>query len=255
MSREHPHNRFDEAAHTYDQTRPGYPTEAIDWLVDETGVGGTDRVLDFAAGTGLLTRALLAAGVNVEALEPNESMRNQLLRRSSLVPTHAASAERTGLDADAFALATVGQGYHWLSPSRALPEIHRILRPGGHFAVIWLRADRSNPLQDKLEGLASRLMSETERPGSLPDEPLDWEEHFEPGPSRRFRFHWRLPAANLEDYVRSFSVVVVLPPADRGREMVEVSKWAEPGSNLELPFHAEVHLARARVSVGGAEGM
>jgi SAM-dependent methyltransferase len=31
----------------------------------------------------------------------------------------------------------VGQAYHWFTPEKALPEIARVLRPGGAFAPIW----------------------------------------------------------------------------------------------------------------------
>ena len=60
---------FDSAADVYDRVRPGYPPEAVEWLVSTLRLGPGRMVLDLAAGTGKLTVPLLAAGVSVIAVE------------------------------------------------------------------------------------------------------------------------------------------------------------------------------------------
>jgi 2-polyprenyl-3-methyl-5-hydroxy-6-metoxy-1,4-benzoquinol methylase len=44
----------------YERLRPGYPDEAVTWMVGETSAGVT--VADVGAGTGKLTTALVARG-------------------------------------------------------------------------------------------------------------------------------------------------------------------------------------------------
>ena len=56
---------FGAAASVYRQARPGYPTEAIEWLI-----GDAVRVLDLGAGTGKLTEALVALDRDVIAVDP-----------------------------------------------------------------------------------------------------------------------------------------------------------------------------------------
>lgn len=58
---------FSRSADAYERARPGYPAEAVDHLVSRLRAGA--RVLDLAAGTGKLTRPLMAAGLDVIAVE------------------------------------------------------------------------------------------------------------------------------------------------------------------------------------------
>jgi 2-polyprenyl-3-methyl-5-hydroxy-6-metoxy-1,4-benzoquinol methylase len=50
---------FGPNADTYHLARPGYPDAAVDWALD----GDPATVLDFGAGTGILTVALAARGL------------------------------------------------------------------------------------------------------------------------------------------------------------------------------------------------
>ena len=69
-----PFTAFAEVAGAYERGRPTYPEEAVRWLAgDEPG-----DVVDLGAGTGKLTRALVALGHRVTAVEPLAEMRAQL---------------------------------------------------------------------------------------------------------------------------------------------------------------------------------
>ena len=61
---------FTDVAAVYERGRPDYPPAVVERIVAELGVGSGDRVLDLGAGTGKLTRPLLAAGLDVVAVEP-----------------------------------------------------------------------------------------------------------------------------------------------------------------------------------------
>ncbi len=52
---------FDSVAEQYERSRPEYAEAGVDWLVEELGLRPGWRVLDLAAGTGKLTRQLVAA--------------------------------------------------------------------------------------------------------------------------------------------------------------------------------------------------
>src|SRR5260370_32684611 len=79
---------------------------------------------------------------SITGVEPSQDMRREAERRcSNLFPPHA--VEWTSAEADATQIAgesgdiiTASQSFHWTNPETTLPEVARILRPGGVFAAI-----------------------------------------------------------------------------------------------------------------------
>src|SRR4051812_47679251 len=67
--------RFSNRVEDYVRYRPDYPAEAIARLVLELRLAPGGRVADVGSGTGIFTRALLARGLEVFAVEPNREMR------------------------------------------------------------------------------------------------------------------------------------------------------------------------------------
>jgi SAM-dependent methyltransferase len=129
---------FGAVAVANDRLRPGPPPDAVDWLLPAS----RDVVVDLAAGTGLLTRALAGKAGHVIAVEPDERMRSVLQARSADVEVMAGRGESIPLpDASADAL-FVSSAWHWMDPNLAVAEIGRVLRDGGRFGVIWTGRQR-----------------------------------------------------------------------------------------------------------------
>jgi SAM-dependent methyltransferase len=130
---------FGSVAESYDRVRPAPQPEALDWLVP----AGCEVAVDLAAGTGLFTRALSGRAAEVIAVEPDERMRAVLTRRSPRLRVLEGRGEAIPLpDASADAV-FVSTAWHWFDPARAVPEIARVLRPGGRLGVIWTSRDRT----------------------------------------------------------------------------------------------------------------
>jgi hypothetical protein len=53
---------FGNEAATYERSRPGYPPDAVAWLVEHLRLRPGTRTVDLAAGTGKLTRLLQPTG-------------------------------------------------------------------------------------------------------------------------------------------------------------------------------------------------
>jgi SAM-dependent methyltransferase len=113
-------------------------------VVGRGAIGPGRRVLDLAAGTGKLTRLLVPSGAEVVAVEPVASMRDQLTGSQPDIEVHDGTAEAIPLDAAGFDVVTVAQAFHWFDPPKALAEIRRVLRPGGHLFLVWNMRDRSH---------------------------------------------------------------------------------------------------------------
>jgi SAM-dependent methyltransferase len=128
---------FGSAAAAYERGRPTYPPEAIDWLLPP----GAREVLDLGAGTGKLTTRLVERGLDVVAVDPVPEMLEVLT--ASLPQTRAllGTAEEIPLQDNSVDAVLVAQAWHWIDPARAIPEVARVLRPGGRLGLVWNTRD------------------------------------------------------------------------------------------------------------------
>ena len=131
---------FAGVADAYERSRPGYPDEAVRWLV---GAEPCD-VVDLGAGTGKLTRSLVALGHRVTAVEPLPQMLEHLRAAAPGVTAVEGGAEAIPLPDASADVVTAAQAFHWFDHGPAIREIARVLRPGGRIALIWNIRDESD---------------------------------------------------------------------------------------------------------------
>ena len=159
---------FGAVAAAYAEHRPDYPADAVAWCVAPTGrpVAGL-RVLDLGAGTGKLTALLAELGADVTAVEPDEAMLAELRRRLPSVRALHGPAEAIPLADGSVDAVLCAQSMHWFDMSRALPEIARVLVPGGALGAMWNsdddRVEWVAGLRDVAEGAGSPVRSQRER--------------------------------------------------------------------------------------------
>jgi SAM-dependent methyltransferase len=139
-------SRFTGFAAEYDAARPR-PPAVIPQLIRQWADVTEPDVVDLGAGTGLATVIWAGLAASVTAVEPSADMRSVALRRVEEVrdaglpglPTEFAlaggTAEKTGLPSGCADIVTASQAMHWFDLDRALPEIARVLRPGGVLAA------------------------------------------------------------------------------------------------------------------------
>lgn len=135
-----PTERFSERASDYVKARPSYPTEVLGVLRAECALSARSVVADLGSGTGIFTRLLLESGARVHAVEPNDEMRaaaERALGTNARFSSVRGRAEATTLPVASVDLATAAQAFHWFDVDATRRELKRIVRPGGHVALVW----------------------------------------------------------------------------------------------------------------------
>ncbi len=227
---------FARAADAYERGRPGYPAEALVPLALSPEL----TVVDLAAGTGKLTRPLVASGATVIAVEPVAEMRAAL---PASVRALRGTAERIPLDPGSADLVTVAQAFHWFDGDRALAEIHRVLRPGGRLALLWNRRGDDDPVNRAIDAVLARHRADTPSFGA--DQwraAFDRTTLFGPLEEHFFGNEQVLDADGLADRVGSISFVASLPLAERARVLVAARALAAEGP-VSVPYRTEVQVA------------
>jgi SAM-dependent methyltransferase len=230
---------FGAAAAVYERARPSYPADAIDWLLNRTGVGPGDTIVDLGAGTGKLTRLLVASGARVVAIEPVQAMRELIDVGEAIDGT----AEEIPLPDGSAALVTVAQAFHWFDLDRALPEIHRVLRPGGRLALVWNMRDLDDPLQRGVEELLAPFRGRrvaAQREGRWRT-PLAVSPLFGDPETAEFRHAQLFTAEDIQDRVASTSFVAAMGEDER-RPLLEGVRALVAGREEPFPFPYETEV-------------
>jgi ubiquinone/menaquinone biosynthesis C-methylase UbiE len=204
---------FGSVAEAYDRGRPGYPAEAVAWLAG----GDAKVVLELAAGTGKLTRELVDQGHAVFATEPDEAMLEVLRRRVPEVSAKVATAESIPANDRSVDVVVVAQAFHWFDHGAALAEIARVLKPGGHLALVWNSRDERIPWVRRMGDILGRQDLDT----SSSDHVVQ-SEHFGFVEEATFK-HWQeVNRETILDLARSRSTVTTMDDDEREDHLARV---------------------------------
>lgn len=232
---------FGVAADVYERARPLYPDEAIDWLLPE----GARTVLDLGAGTGKLTRALAARGLDTIAVEPLAEMRTNLAWAAPDARILDGTAEAIPLEDDSVDLITVAQAWHWVDPERATAEAARVLRPGGTLGLIWNKRDERVDWVERL----GKVM------GAGDAELIDMEaiEIGPPfGPTETFVTDWERPmnVDLLVEMAASRSYIITATPRRRKEILdgIRVLVESDPHLGIEFDFPYRTYCFKAKLA-------
>ena len=239
-----PARSFAAVADAYDRGRPGYPRAAAEWLTSRAGspTGTPLSVLELGAGTGKLTVELVALGHDVHATEPDPAMIAVLQRRFPDLRSSMTGAEEIPAAAGSYDVVVAAQCFHWFDLDRALPEMARVLRPGGHLALVWNQRDERIPWVRRL-GHVIGTQDQLREPAA----PLEASGLFGEVEARDVK-HWQtVDRQTLHDLVLSRSNVATLGEAARRAKLDEAlalyDDYGRGPDGLQLPYLARCYRA------------
>ena len=209
-------------------------------------------MLDLGAGTGKLTEALVALDREVIAVDPVEEMLEELEVAVPGVPRILGTAEDIPIEDAAVDAVVAGQAWHWFVPERAMPEIARVLKPGGVLGLVWNSRDTS---VDWLRQ-AGEIMHERH------DASATFESYVQIGPPfgeiEEHTVEWseRMSRARFLDLVRSRSYFITATPTEQAATIaaLETLLATHPdlagAEELAVPYVTRCFRARCSLTLG-----
>ncbi len=134
--------------------RPDYADEAIEKMLEIAAIKADARICDIGAGAGHLTIKLAEKEFDICAVEPNDAMRANGIKRTEQfknVKWYEGVGEHTGMANHEFDMVTFGSSFNVCDRQEALKESKRILKENGWFACMWNHRNLNDPLQQKIE--------------------------------------------------------------------------------------------------------
>ena len=175
-------------------------------------------VLDLGAGTGKLTRVLVARFGRVIAVEPDAAMR----ARITVGEPVAGWAEAIPLADASVNGVFAAEAFHWFDWEHALAEIGRVLVPDGILALLWSRWEEEDHL------LPDGLLPHSSSPKHGAFMSGEWRQAFVDAPFEPFRaYELRqerdVSREQLVEHFSSVSFVAALPPAERQEILARIT--------------------------------
>lgn len=234
---------FVDVADAYERGRPEYTPAVAEAVAAELQIASGARVLDLAAGTGKLTRALLGAGLDVVAVEPQAQLRDILAASVGDERVLDGFAEAIPLPDASVAAVTVADAFHWFDQTAALREIQRVLIPGGGLAVLrvmpdWRDASWAHEVGSMIAGFGrEHPQFQGPRWQDMARAEDCWTE------PRQVQLIMQQPAGPevVLDYISSMSWIAALPEDQRTETLARIGEIIAAGETPdELPFRVTI---------------
>ena len=230
-------------------SEPGNSREYV-YVHQHLGIGEGDRVLDVACGSGLAIELARARGADCAGIDASPRLIAVACDRSPAADIRVGDMHDLPWADDEFDVVTSFRGI-WGTTPAAMASIHRVLRPGGRFAMtVWGNVARSPggwmlapflwAADDKIENQAE--MVSLGRPG-VGEAFLD-EHGFDPEPRFEVPCVWEFP--DPETYARALAAT---GPAYEAIQSIGVEAFVEQTAELArgmvregLPLRGEIEL-------------
>lgn len=168
---------FNSNAALYHSMRPRYPELLFDTLSAETQLSDDARLLEIGSGTGQATESLAKRNYEITAVELGANLAElgrKALKNYPNVHIITSSFEEIELESESYDLIYSATAFHWIKPEFQFRKPHRLLKNGGHLAIIGT-THVSDEVGDKFFIAANPIYAKFQRGGA-------YKEDFHPEP-------------------------------------------------------------------------
>ena len=217
-------------------SRATLPTEALDWLAVWRGV----RALALGPDPHL-ARRLTDAGHSLFALTDDPGRLSRLRGLRNVTPV-LARPEAIPMDPYSFEVVFVHQGLHLYDLGLALPQLARVLRPGGCISASYLVRDDTVPWVRRLAALLRRYdpLAMKGEYGHHSLDALSASKYFPEVEERAFRVWQSVSRDELQRLVKAQPLAANLDDTQLAPLLGQVADLYDgavrPGETLKLPF-------------------
>lgn len=136
---------WERASAHYGDAFGALATQIAPAVLDAAGVSSGTRLLDVATGPGFMAGTAAARGAEVVGLDFSAGMIAEARKRQPAITFREGDAEALPFEAASFDAVVMNFGLlHLARPDQAIAEAHRVLRPGGRYALtVWATPDQA----------------------------------------------------------------------------------------------------------------
>lgn len=208
--------------------------------------------MELGAGTGKFTERLVALGHEVQATDPDPAMLALLAERVPEARRTIAAADALPVPDASVDVVVAAQCYHWFDPATALPEIARVLVPGGHLGLVWNLRDERIPWVRRLGKVMGATAETTDGVESLMASDL-----FGETAEAVFSLWHEVNRESIVDLVRSRSYVAT-QPVDEQQRLIEAvlafyDEYGRGMDGMKLPYRTHCYRAPVRKQVADSD--
>jgi len=236
---------YSDLASHYRQRAP-YADDALHDLFAALRLPARAHAVDIGAGTGRLTAALVAQGLEVTAVEPNAAMRAIGSAEVAQARWLATRAQATGLPARCARLVTFGSSFNVVPADAALQESARLLQTDGWLVCLWNHRDLDDPAQARLQAVIEEHVPGYTH-GSRRDDPtpvLAGDDRFDEVVHLQGRLLHELPCVDFVQGFRAHATLVRQAGAALPRVLDALAAALHGRSTIAVPFVTRIYAAR-----------
>ncbi len=250
---------FDDDPELYDRTRPFYPAQLFDDLLDLADLRAGARIVEIGCGTGRATLPLAERGCVVVGVELGQRLAEYARRKLAAFPNVTilnAAFEEWDAAGVRFDAVVCFNAFHWLDPDLRFARCAQLLRDEGALAVVsspFVVPDGADPFWTEMQedyaaiqgGPAPQPPLHPDAVGDLRGE-IDASGYFHTTAVRRYLWSVPYTADAYTDHLRTASWHRQLDPRDRQAlfERLHRRIEAQPGGKVTATFLAIFNLAQ-----------